>query len=139
MFLFLTQTVNIYLPEHKIKIEPKDGWFSKGVDVEVDDRKIRVSEGESSIVYNSDDDPRYTCAHYVLFSLEAVLYKDTFSPTDIFFIDNDNFLKKFSLSFRSGKACDVWREDEDRVVVSCQKVGVKVKSDGIDISVEVNT
>ena len=44
----------------------------------------------------------------------------------------------FSLyDHRSEKICDIWKEDEDKVVVSCHKSGVKVKSDGLDVSVEV--
>ena len=52
------QTVHIYLPEHKIKIKPKSGWFSKDLDVEVNDKEIRIPERESISVYKYESNPR---------------------------------------------------------------------------------
>ncbi len=58
-FVCLFQVVHIYTPEHKIKIEPKSGWFESEIEVEIDGRKISVpSEGQKITIRKDPSDPR---------------------------------------------------------------------------------
>ena len=49
-----------------------------------------------------------------------------------------NMIEELLWLYRSEEICEIKKIDE-KIVVSCHKSGIKVKSDGIDVTIEVST